>query len=68
MSLVDHECRSCGHDQLESVLDLGRTPLADRMPSEQQKDEPEPTFPLEVAFCPRCSLMQILETGPGLLR
>ena len=36
-------CRSCGHDHLESVLDLGTTALADRMLYEKQLDEPEPT-------------------------
>ena len=55
-------CRSCGHADLESVLDLGNTALADRMLHEAQLGEHEPTFPLEVVFCPNCSLMQILET------
>ena len=27
-------------------------------------DEPEPTFPLDLAFCPACSLVQITETVP----
>ena len=55
-------CRSCGHADLEPVLDLGTTALADRMLHEAQLSEHEPTFPLEVVFCPNCSLMQILET------
>ena len=57
-------CRSCGSAGLESVLDLGSTPLADRLPTEAQLSEPEPTFPLAVAFCPVCGLMQIRETVP----
>jgi SAM-dependent methyltransferase len=57
-------CRSCGHAGLEPVLDLGRTPLADRLVSAARLDEPEPVFPLQVAFCPQCSLLQILETVP----
>ncbi len=57
-----HTCRSCGHADLEPVLDLGTTALADRMLHESQLSEHEPTFPLEVVFCPNCSLMQILET------
>ena len=57
-------CRSCGSVGLESVLDLGSTPLADRLPTEAQLSEPEPTFPLAVAFCPVCGLMQIRETVP----
>jgi SAM-dependent methyltransferase len=57
-------CRSCGHAGLEPVLDLGRTPLADRLVSAARLGESEPVFPLEVAFCPQCSLLQILETVP----
>jgi SAM-dependent methyltransferase len=39
-------------------------PLADRLLTEAQLCKPEPKFPLEVAFCPTCRLMQILETVP----
>ncbi|HYE35699.1 class I SAM-dependent methyltransferase [Methylocaldum sp.] len=60
---IDHiPCRSCGQTGLKPFLDLGVTPLADRLLSPQQLKEPEPKFPLQVAFCPRCTLMQILET------
>jgi SAM-dependent methyltransferase len=49
---------------LEVFLDLGRTPLSDRLLTRKQLGESEPTFPLEVAFCSACGLMQILETVP----
>lgn len=62
MTIADHECRSCGGPRLTSVLDLGHTPLADRMLKPEQLGEPEPRFPLEVVFCEDCALMQILET------
>jgi SAM-dependent methyltransferase len=39
-------------------------PLADRLRTSEQLSEAEPAFPLQVAFCPHCSLMQILETVP----
>ena len=55
-------CRSCGHQDLSQVLDLGLSPLADRLTSAGHLDEPEPRFPLEVAFCPSCGLLQITET------
>ncbi len=55
-------CRSCGSKGLEVFLDLGCTPLADRMPAESQLAVPEPRFPLEVAFCCDCTLVQITET------
>lgn len=57
-------CRSCGRRGLEPVLDLGKMPLADGLLTESQLDEPEPTWPLEMAFCSECSLVQILETVP----
>jgi SAM-dependent methyltransferase len=57
-------CRSCQKTGLLPVLDLGTTPLADRIIKPEQLSEQEPTFPLEVAFCPNCSLVQILETVP----
>jgi hypothetical protein len=61
-------CRACGNPALETVLDLGRTPLADRLPNKKQLAQPEPMFPLEVAFCSDCGLMQILETvSPSVL-
>ncbi len=64
MKKLAQSCRSCGSSQMESVLDLGSTPLADRLLTQTQLEQPEPVFPLEVAFCPGCGLMQILETVP----
>jgi len=46
------------------VLSLGTTPLADGLRRKEQLSQTEPTFPLNVAFCPNCSLVQILETVP----
>ena len=61
-------CRSCGQTHLESVLNLGHTPLADRLLTDAQLKQTEPTFPLEVGFCHNCGLMQILETvDPSVL-
>ena len=50
-------CRSCGNTKLESVLSLGRTPLANALLNEEQLVEPEPTYPLELVFCAECSLV-----------
>ncbi|MGR9099759.1 MAG: methyltransferase domain-containing protein [Gammaproteobacteria bacterium] len=55
-------CRSCGANGLVEILDLGETPLADRLVTSEQRDHFEPVYPLQVAFCPQCSLVQILET------
>jgi len=61
---LDACCRACLGQDLTIVLDLGQTPLADRMPTVAQLGEHEPLFPLQVAFCNECSLVQILETVP----
>jgi SAM-dependent methyltransferase len=57
-------CRSCGADGLLSILDLGRTPLANALLTAGQLAEPETVYPLELAFCPACTLVQITETVP----
>jgi SAM-dependent methyltransferase len=55
-------CRSCGAGDLEEVLDLGATPLADRLVSTGSFDEPDPIVPLTLVFCGSCGLLQIRET------
>ena len=46
------------------MLSLGRTPLANALLTAEQLDEPEATFPLDLAFCADCALVQITETVP----
>ena len=55
-------CRSCGESGLQSVLNLGETPLANALLTSEQLDLPEDIFPLELVFCPQCTLLQITET------
>ena len=57
-------CRSCGHEPLEPILDLGLQPLANALPTADRLDEPEPKYPLDLALCTRCALVQITETVP----
>jgi SAM-dependent methyltransferase len=57
-------CRASGSANLETVLDLGRTPLANRLLTAEQLGEPEPTYPLKLVFCPDSALAQITETVP----
>jgi SAM-dependent methyltransferase len=57
-------CRSCGSDRLEVFLALGNMPLPDALLSAEELRGSEPRFPLDVAFCPDCSLVQILEEVP----
>jgi len=55
-------CRSCGDSGLQEILDLGETPLANRLLTRKQLAQPEPRYPLVLAFCPACTLIQITET------
>ncbi len=55
-------CRSCGSPHLEVFLDLGSTPLADRLVQVGTESHQELRFPLRTAFCCDCSLVQITET------
>ncbi|MGW5363368.1 methyltransferase domain-containing protein [Actinopolymorpha pittospori] len=57
-------CRSCGSAELRTFLSLGKTPLADALVTADQLDRVDPTFPLDVAFCASCTLVQILEEVP----
>lgn len=62
------ECRSCGSGGLLPVIDLGITPLADRLLTAGQLTAPEPSAPLVVVFCPTCSLVQItVSVAPQIL-
>lgn len=52
------QCRSCGHSPLLPVIDLGETPVANRL-VEPETPEPDPRYPLVVAFCEGCALVQL---------
>ncbi|HEY7515892.1 MAG TPA: class I SAM-dependent methyltransferase, partial [Vicinamibacteria bacterium] len=56
-------CRSCG-GRLDVFLDLGKTPLANALPRPEDLGRPEPRYPLEVALCDGCALVQLTETVP----
>lgn len=64
MKNTEYLCRSCQKNSLIPFLDLGQMPLADRFLNPAQLSLPEPHYPLEVVFCPDCSLAQILKTVP----
>ena len=55
-------CRSCGSPDLVPFLDLGPTPLVNRLLRAEQLDDDEVKGPLETAWCEACSLVQITET------
>jgi SAM-dependent methyltransferase len=61
-------CRSCGGRAITPILDLGETPLADRLLTRKELEEPEFFAPLQLVFCPDCALVQISETvSPDIL-
>ena len=57
-------CRSCGSSEIEMVLDLGSSPLADRLLTANDLGAREPQYPLQLVFCHECSLAQIDYTVP----
>src|SRR5690625_1469760 len=60
----DWRCRSCG-DGVRIFLSLGKMPLPDALLGEEQLHGDEPRFPLDVAFCPVCSLVQLVGDVPA---
>jgi SAM-dependent methyltransferase len=62
MSAISAVCRSCGQTDLQLIVSLGRTPLANALLTADQVGQPEETYPLDLVFCPACTLVQIIET------
>lgn len=58
-------CRSCEGAQLETVLDLGSTPLANALLKADQLQDVEQVYPLKLVRCSSCSLLQITENVPA---
>ena len=63
MSKLTH-CRSCASDRLITFLDLGVQPIANALLEADELQTPEPEFPLELALCEDCALVQVTETIP----
>lgn len=55
-------CRSCRNMDLLPILSLGNMPLANALLTREQLSLPEETFPLDLVYCPQCTLVQITET------
>jgi hypothetical protein len=56
-------CAACGHGDLRVFLDLGRSPIADAYTATAA--EAVPTYPLQVAACLLCRLVQLTEVIPA---
>jgi SAM-dependent methyltransferase len=58
------KCRICDSPHLEKILSLGEMPLTAAFVRKEDLSRPEPLFPLNLAFCRCCGLVQLLETVP----
>lgn len=52
-------CRICKEKTLQQFLSFGPMPLANGFLREEQLDLHEPSYPLDVCFCPTCGLVQL---------
>ena len=57
-------CLGCAAALPDPFLDLGVQPLANAFVHPEDAARPEPRFPLAVAYCPRCHLVQLTSTAP----
>src|SRR6476660_1714198 len=57
-------CRSCNSTNGKLILDLGFQPLANNLLRPEDLAKPEPKFPLRLAVCQSCWLLQILDLVP----
>lgn len=55
------ECRMCGSDTFEEVIDLGSHPLANTLLSREDFDQEDPLIPLQVRQCQKCYLVQMTQ-------
>ena len=55
-------CLGCGGAAPPIFLDLGRTPLANSYVRAEDAERADETFPLAVAYCEGCHLVQLAET------
>jgi SAM-dependent methyltransferase len=58
------KCRSCGSEEASLILDLGTQPLANNLLTSADLAKKEPKFPLRLAVCKSCWLLQITDLVP----
>lgn len=57
-------CHVCLSNKLYKFLSLGPIPLANSFLTEDQLNEPEHYYPLDVCFCESCGLVQLVDIIP----
>jgi len=55
------DCRLCGSRDLQQVISIGPTPLANEFVAEEERGKPQDRFPLEVHICNGCGHVQLLD-------
>src|ERR1051325_7422211 len=63
---LDLKCRSCGSTGAALILDLGLQRLPNNLLSPADLAKPEPKFPLRLAVCKSCWLLQITDLVPPI--
>jgi SAM-dependent methyltransferase len=58
-------CGACGGDGLYRFLDLGMSPVAGDFPTVPEYERMAPRFPLRLAVCQDCTLVQLVDIIPG---
>lgn len=58
------ECRSCRSPLLHTILDLGHHPASNALLPSTAEISEEPRYPLQLAFCEECAMLQLTETVP----
>jgi SAM-dependent methyltransferase len=58
------KCRSCGSTDAAPILDLGLQPLANNLLTPADLAKKEPKFPLRLAVCKSCWMLQITDLVP----
>jgi len=61
---ASNNCLGCGGSLPAPFLNLGETPLANSLVTRDQANMIEPRYPLAVAYCPGCHLVQLTHTLP----
>ncbi|MBU89927.1 SAM-dependent methyltransferase [Candidatus Woesearchaeota archaeon] len=57
-------CRICRNEAIKVFLSLGKSPLANSFLSKEELENKENTYPLELAFCDNCKLVQLTYVVP----
>lgn len=59
------KCRICGGSSFREILNMGEIPLVDRLVKEEELNQREERFPLNLIICNNCFLVQLDYIVPG---